>query len=215
MAITLKTTSLLLALSLAVLGNSVNARLLDNDEAKAADLNALQTEARLFSTIRMGIALSMAQCHNQTDCTPSVNAEEVQRLLDTLNTRIDEMTLRQEEVENPDAYQQVLALYTGERDNYSGVLEQLDTLEADIEAIGKEDDVEQIEDTGLEDILTEETEVIIQEEEEELTGLDEFIDETANELDSFIEEDDFTELDEFLDVDVLDVPVDSFDATEF
>lgn len=215
MAITLKTTSLLLALCLGVLGNSVNARLLDNDEAKAADLNALQTEARLFSTIRMGIALSMAQCHNQTDCTPSVNAEEVQRLLDTLNTRIDEMTLRQEEVENPDAYQQVLALYTGERDNYSGVLEQLDTLEADIEAIGKEDNVEQIEDTGLEDILTEETEVIIQEEEEELTGLDEFIDETANELDSFIEEDDFTELDEFLDDDVLDVPVDSFDATEF
>ena len=199
-----------------VVNNNVNARLLDNDEASAADLIALQNEVQLFSTIRMGIALSMAQCSGQQDCVPTVNTDEIKRLLETLNTRIDEMTLRQEEVDNPDEYQQVLALYTGERDNYNGFLEQLDSLEPDIDSIGLEEEVDTIEDTGLEDVLTDETDILIEEEEEELTGLDEFIDETASELDSFIEEDDFTELDEFIDdADDLDIPVDTFDASEF
>ena len=84
---------------------ALQARIMADDEAAEATTVSLQNEARLFSSIRMGITLSMAQCQGREQCTPSVNSDEVKRLLQTLNTRIEDLTLKQESVEDPDAFQ--------------------------------------------------------------------------------------------------------------
>jgi len=132
------------------------ARILADDEAAQAPTSLLQDEARLFSSIRMGIALSMAQCEGRELCTPSVNSDEIKRLLDTLNSRIEELTLKQESVEDPEAFQQVLSLYVDERDNYNNVLEQLGTIEEDIQDIGVESQVVDLEKAELQDTISEE-----------------------------------------------------------
>ena len=131
------------------------ARILADDEAAQASTAVLQDEARLFSSIRMGIALSMAQCEGRELCTPSVNSDEIQRLLDTLNTRIEDLTLKQESVEDPEVFQEVLSLYVDERDNYSSFLEKLGPVEEDIEAIGVEEEVVEFEEAELEDTISE------------------------------------------------------------
>ncbi len=150
-----KKSAVILAASLMVAAGSAQARILGNEEAQQATTPVLQDEASLFSSIRMGIALSMAQCEGREQCTPSVNADEVKSLLETLNTRINDLTLRQESVEDPDAFQQVLARYVDERDNYSSVLERLGSVEEDIDDIGIESEVVEIEEAGFDETLSE------------------------------------------------------------
>lgn len=133
----------------------VQARILADDEAAQASTPTLQDEARLFSAIRMGFALSMAQCTGRELCTPSVNADEVRRLLETLNTRIEDLTLKQESVEDPEAFEEVLSLYVDERDNLNSVLDKLKPVEEDIEDIGVESEVVDFEDAELDDTLSE------------------------------------------------------------
>lgn len=145
-----------LVLSGVIFGSPMlQARILADDEAAQAPTSTLQQEANIFSSIRMGIALSMAQCEGRDLCSPSVNSNEIKRLLETLDTRIDDLTLKQESVEDPDAFQQVLAIYVDERDNYNSVLEKLGTVEEDIEEIGIESEVVEFEEPELEETLSE------------------------------------------------------------
>lgn len=132
-----------------------HARILADDEAEQAPTPALRDEVRLFSSIRMGLALSMAQCEGRELCTPTVNSDEVQRLLETLNTRIEDLTLKQESVEDPEAFEEVLSLYVDERDNLNSFLERLGTVEEDIEDIGVESEVVDFEDAELDETLSE------------------------------------------------------------
>ncbi len=148
-------TSSLVLTGLMMAGPLSQARILADDEAAQAATTILQSEARLFSSIRMGIALSMAQCEGRELCSPNVNSEEVQRLLQTLDTRIEDLTLKQESVEDPEAFQEVLSLYVEERDNYSSVLEKLGPIEDDIDAVGIEEEVVDFENAELEETLSE------------------------------------------------------------
>ncbi|MCG8324719.1 MAG: hypothetical protein MI673_04315 [Thiotrichales bacterium] len=147
----------LFTVAMLVISPMAQARILADDEAAQAATSALQDEAKLFSTIRMGIALSMAQCQGRELCTPTVNAAEVRQLLDTLDTRIEDLTLKQESVEDPEAFQEVLALYVGERDNLSHVLQQLGTVEQAIEDVGVEAGVETFEEPTFEETLTDDS----------------------------------------------------------
>jgi len=122
--------------SLAVVTGPGN--ILANEEANAADAATLANEAGVFGSIRMGIALSMAQCEGSADCSPSVNEDELKQLIQTLDTRIDVLTLRQEEAVDPEGFDEILALYVNERDQYAHFMEKLGTLSKDIEAVGQE-----------------------------------------------------------------------------
>ena len=113
--------------------------ILAEDEASDADATRLINEASVFESIRMGIALSMAQCEGLADCYPAVNEEELKQLIQALDNRIDNLTLRQEEVEDPEGFDEILAIYVNERDNYADFMEKLGTYSKDIEAIGEEE----------------------------------------------------------------------------
>jgi hypothetical protein len=165
--------------------------ILANDEANNADTTTLANEASVFESIRMGIALAMAQCEGQAGCSPVVNEEELKQLIQALDTRIDNLTLRQEEVEDQEGFDEILAIYVNERDNYAHFMEKLGTFSKDIEAIGEEVEEESIleEEFVVEDIVDE-------------AASEEVVD-IAEEL-QFFEDDDLDFLDDEEDLEALD-----------
>jgi len=101
------------------------AAILDKDEFDNADLTSLQNETVLFQSIGMGIALSIAQCEGVDLCSLTVEESEIQALINTLDQRIDKLVLKQEEAEDPIAFDKVLTAYINERESYESHLEKL------------------------------------------------------------------------------------------
>ena len=121
-----------LSLFLLIVSINLPAAILDNAEAADAEINTLQAEAALFKTIGAGIALSLAQCEGIDLCTVNVEEVELKELLKVLSQRINDLTLKQEEVIDPDEFQQVLTAYVNEYDNYSSHLEKLNAIQGAI-----------------------------------------------------------------------------------
>ncbi len=101
--------------------------ILDDRDADAADAGALQAEARLFENIRQGIALSIAQCELTTTCKPTVNREELRRILGKLESRLDTLTNRHSKSGDA-ALEPVMLAYVGTRDGYNEFLTKLETI---------------------------------------------------------------------------------------
>ncbi|MEM6998885.1 MAG: hypothetical protein AAF419_03485 [Pseudomonadota bacterium] len=107
---------------------NLSAAILDKDEVDNADLAMLQNETAVFQSIGMGIALSIAQCEGVELCSLTVEENEIKKLLDTLDERIENLTLKQEEAEDPVAFDKVLTAYVNERESYTSHLEKLQNL---------------------------------------------------------------------------------------
>lgn len=103
----------------------MSAAILNKDEAAQADLSTLQNESSVFQSIGMGIALSIAQCEGVDLCSFTVDVDEIQELINTLDARIDSLILRQEEAEDPVEFDKILTAYVSERDNYTTHLDKL------------------------------------------------------------------------------------------
>ena len=90
--------------------------ILASTEVQEAAPDILEAEANLFKSIGMGLALALAQCEQNADCNVGVSKTELERLLKTLNDRIDSLVLRLESgdsgIETP------LLMYATQRDNY-------------------------------------------------------------------------------------------------
>ena len=121
--------ALLLALSaqVAPLSAQESVGVLDDKDADQADPGALQAEARLFETIRQGIALSIAQCELTPNCTPTVSREELRRIVGKLETRLDALTARHSAAGDA-ALEPVMLAYVETRDGYSEFLTRLDSI---------------------------------------------------------------------------------------
>lgn len=96
-------------------------------ELDKADVATLQAEAELLETIRKGITLTLALCEPGQACTPSVNRDELHRIIEKVGKRIDVLTARHSET-NDAALEPVMLAYVDVRDNYTKVLEQLTAL---------------------------------------------------------------------------------------
>lgn len=102
--------------------------ILDDRDAGNAAPQSLQAEARLFEDIRQGIALSIAQCElSPANCTPTVSREEVRRIVEKLEGRLDALTSRHSESGDAEL-EPVLLAYVETRDGYTQFLNKLDTL---------------------------------------------------------------------------------------
>lgn len=117
---------------------NVNAAILDENAAEQADLASLQNETELFQSIGMGIALSIAQCDGVELCTLTVEVNEIQELINTLDQRINNLVLKQEEAEDPVEFDKVLTAYVNQKESYTAHLEKLRTMTG---AIDTEDDL--------------------------------------------------------------------------
>ncbi len=111
-----------------------HAVILNKSEVEQADIGLLQNESAVFQSIGMGIALSLAQCEGVDLCTVDVDVEELEELLKALDVRINTLTLKQEEAEDPAQFEQVLATYVNTRDDYGAQLEKLKTIQSELDA---------------------------------------------------------------------------------
>ncbi|MBL1140581.1 MAG: hypothetical protein HND53_00950 [Proteobacteria bacterium] len=113
-----------------------SAAILDKEAADKADLNLLQNETVVFQSIRMGIALSLAQCDGVELCSLTVEENEIKELINTLDDRIDNLVLKQEEAEDPVAFDKILSAYIDERESYTGHLEKLKGIKSSLDEDG-------------------------------------------------------------------------------
>jgi hypothetical protein len=107
---------------------NVSAVILNTEEVEQADLSLLQDETKVFQSIGMGIALSLAQCEGIDLCSLTVEESEIRELLNTLESRIGSLVLKQEEAEDPAGFNDVLTAYMNERDSYNAHLEKLKSI---------------------------------------------------------------------------------------
>ncbi len=125
---------------------NVAAVVLNKEEVEQADLRLLMDETKVFQSIGMGIALSLAQCEGLDSCSLTVEESEIKELLNTLESRVDTLVLKQEEAEDPTEFDSVLTAYMNERDIYNGHLEKLQaitrTLDTDNELLNEGENLE-------------------------------------------------------------------------
>jgi len=125
---------------------NVSAVILNKEEAEQADLTLLQDETKVFQSIGMGIALSLAQCEGIDLCSLTVEESEIRELLKALESRIGSLILKQEEAEDPAGIDNVLTAYMNERDSYNAHLEKLQsitsTLDTDSDILDESDVIE-------------------------------------------------------------------------
>lgn len=79
----------------------------------------LAAETKLFKSIGNGIALALARCREDKSC--DLNRTEVQRLLDTLNQRINILGARYASF-NEKSLAPILLIYASERDRFVKLL---------------------------------------------------------------------------------------------
>ncbi len=94
--------------------------LMQDQDAKSADLSSLKAEAGTFEAIRLGLALSLARCEGKESCEPSINEGEMDFLLQALQFRVKDVGNRLESgTENDEKKgEQVLAILENELDSY-------------------------------------------------------------------------------------------------
>ena len=101
--------------------------ILPDDIAAKADASALVAEAQVFNTIKKGVALSLAMCTGVDKCKPTVNRAELEHIITTLKTRIDNITQRYEQSKDTDL-EGLLVTYADARDSYTKDLDKLGTI---------------------------------------------------------------------------------------
>ncbi len=117
----------LILLVLMVSANSVSSQILNEDYAAGADVLILKNEIGIFSTIQQGVELSVVECELFDACSASVNPEELNQLISTIDTRINALSVRY--TESPDAdLEEVLVSYVDIRDGYNSILDKINTM---------------------------------------------------------------------------------------
>ena len=112
-----------LALAYSVPVLSVSTDVLDIDEITSSDINALVEDTRVFNTIGLGIALSIAQCEGRDICDPTVDENEIEQLIETLDRRIEGVVSRQQD--NEEDMSNIITAYVDTREKYTDYLQRL------------------------------------------------------------------------------------------
>ena len=104
---------------------NIAAVILNADEVEQSELTLLQDETKVFQSIGMGIALSLAECEGVDLCSLTVEENEIKELLKALESRISALILKQEDAKDSSGIDNVLTAYMNERDSYNAHLEKL------------------------------------------------------------------------------------------
>ncbi len=99
---------------------------LEQDAVSNADANTLSADTKVFDTIGMGIALSIAQCEGRDNCEPSVDQGEVQQLIEALDKRIEGVVTRQQNSEED--LENVITAYVDTKERYTDYIEKLNEI---------------------------------------------------------------------------------------
>ncbi len=96
---------------------------LDINEISDADITTLLEDTKVFNTIGMGIALSIAECTGKDICEPTVDEGEIGQLIEALDRRIEGVVSRQQNSE--EELTNVITAYVDTKEKYSDYLQKL------------------------------------------------------------------------------------------
>lgn len=96
---------------------------LDINEVANADITTLLEDTKVFDTIGMGIALSIAECDGKDICEPTVDEGEIGQLIEALDRRIEDVVSRQQNSE--EELSPVITAYVDTKVKYTDYLERL------------------------------------------------------------------------------------------
>ena len=108
---------------------SASTDVLDINEVINADITTLLDDAKMFDTIGMGIALSIALCDGKIGCEPTVNESEISQLIEALEKRIEGVVSRQENSEED--LTNIITAYVDTKEKYNdylGMLSKMTTI---------------------------------------------------------------------------------------
>ena len=108
---------------------SASTDVLDINEVINADITTLLDDAKMFDTIGMGIALSIALCDGKIDCEPTVDESEISQLIEALEKRIEGVVSRQENSEED--LTNIITAYVDTKEKYNdylGMLSKMTTI---------------------------------------------------------------------------------------
>jgi len=112
-----------LALAYSVPVLSVSTDVLDIDEIISSDINTLVEDTKVFNTIGLGIALSIAQCEGRDICDPTVDENEIGQLIEALDQRIEGVVSRQQN--SDEELTNVITAYVDTKEKYADYLQRL------------------------------------------------------------------------------------------
>jgi hypothetical protein len=116
----------LLLICIAVPVAAAPGRILDRIEVEQADTSAFVSEAEVFKSIGLSIALSIAHCQGQEDCEPVVDKEELDVLIGKLDDRINRLVIKHQD--GAVEYADVLTAYVNQRESYLEYQKKLEAL---------------------------------------------------------------------------------------
>lgn len=102
---------------------SVPVDVLNSDEIISSDINTLLEDTKVFNTIGMGIALSIAQCDGQDICDITTGENEIVQLIEALDIRIEDVISRQQH--NEEELSHIITAYVDIKEKYNGYMERL------------------------------------------------------------------------------------------
>lgn len=121
---------LLVACSAFIFSTSVIAattEFLEPDNVINASANALLKDVKMFNTIGIGIALSIAECEGQDVCDATVDEHEIKQLISALGQRIDRILYRQHN--NEGELTDIVIAYADTKAAYQKYVEKLSQME--------------------------------------------------------------------------------------
>jgi hypothetical protein len=111
------------AITLSAPALAAQADVLDINEITDADITTLLDDTKVFNTIGMGIALSIAECTGKDICEPTVDEGEIGQLIEALDQRIEGVISREQN--NEEELSTIRTAYIDTRDEYSDYLQKL------------------------------------------------------------------------------------------
>ena len=111
------------AITLSVPVLAAQSDVLDINEINDADITTLLEDTKVFNTISMGIALSIAECTGKDICEPTVDEGEIGQLIEALDQRIEGVVSRQQN--NEEELTPIITAYVDTKEKYSDYLQKL------------------------------------------------------------------------------------------
>jgi hypothetical protein len=110
---------------------AVSTDVLDLNEVSSADSDTLLADTRMFNTIGMGIALSIAQCDGREICDLTVDEGEIEQLIDALDQRIESIVSRQQN--NEEELSNIVTAYVDTKEKYIDYMDRLSKIGKSVE----------------------------------------------------------------------------------
>lgn len=114
-------------------------RILSEGEVDPAASNQLAGELAVFESVGQGIALSLAVCDEAIGCDPMLSEDELTKLIETLDSRIDQLTSVEETAATADNYDSLLNEYRQTRQEYALYMKELRDIKRGVKDFAEEE----------------------------------------------------------------------------